>query len=143
MIILPTNKAQIALLLAKKVTIAAKYLDFADAFLKKSANIFLKQIGANEHMIKLEQGKQPLYGPIYSLRPVEFKTFKTYIKTNLRNGFIKASKSSADTLILLVCKLNGSFCLCVNYQKHNNLIIKNQYLIFLIEQFLNRLSQVK
>ena len=42
----------------------------------------------NKHAIKLEDGKQPLYMPIYSLGPVELKTWKTYIKTNLANGFI-------------------------------------------------------
>ena len=82
------KEAQIALLLAKKVTILAKFSDFTDIFLEKSANILQEQIGVNEHAIKLEEGKQPPYRPIYSLRPVEFKILKTYIKTNLANGFI-------------------------------------------------------
>ena len=80
------------LLLAKKVTIPAKYSDFADIFFEKSENIFPKQTGSNKHAIKLEKGKQPFYGPIYILKPVELKTFKTYIKTNLANGFIWALK---------------------------------------------------
>ena len=37
--ILPARKAQIALLLAKKVSILAQCLDFANVFLEKSANI--------------------------------------------------------------------------------------------------------
>ena len=36
------KKAQITLLLAKKVTVLAKYSDFADIFLEKSANILLE-----------------------------------------------------------------------------------------------------
>ena len=66
------RKAQMALLLAKKVTIPAKYLDYADIFLEKSANVLPEQTRVNEHIIKLEKGKQLSYGPIYSLRPVEF-----------------------------------------------------------------------
>ena len=75
------------------------------------------QIGANKYTIKLEKDKQPLYRPIYSLRPVKLKTFKTYVKTNLANGFIKASKSPISTLILFVCKFDDSIYLCVNYWK--------------------------
>ena len=41
----------------------------------------------NEHVIELEEGKQPPFGPIYRLGPVELETLKTYIKTNLANGF--------------------------------------------------------
>ena len=36
-----------ALVLAKKVTVPAKYLDFADVFLEKSANILPEQTGVN------------------------------------------------------------------------------------------------
>ena len=74
--------------LAKKVAILAKYLDFAYIFLKKSANIFPEQIGVNKHSIKLEKDKQLPYWLVYSLKPVEFKTLKTYIEINLANGFI-------------------------------------------------------
>ena len=51
------KEAQLALLLAKKVTVLAKYLDFANVFLEESANILPEQIGANEHTIKLQEGK--------------------------------------------------------------------------------------
>ena len=79
-----------ALLLVKKVTIPAEYVNFADMFSEESAYLFLEQTGVNEHALKLEDGKQPPYGPIYSLGVVELKTLKTYIETNLANGFIKA-----------------------------------------------------
>ena len=113
------------MLLAKELSVPAKYLDFADVFSKKLANVFLEQTRANEHVIELEEGKQPLYGPIYSLGPVELETLKTFIKTNLANGFIRVLKSLANASILLVCKPNNSFHLYVNYQGLNNLTIKN------------------
>ena len=125
MTIHPAREAQVALLLAKKVTILAEYLDFADVFSKKLANVLPKQTGANEHAIELEEGKQPPYKPIYSLEPFEFETLKTYIKTNLANDFIRALKSPVGAPILFVRKLNGSFCLCVDYRGLNNLTIKN------------------
>ena len=55
------RKAQITLLLAKKVTVLAKYLDLANIFLKKLANIFPEQTGANMYAIKLEKSKQLPY----------------------------------------------------------------------------------
>ena len=42
----------------------------------------------NEYGIDLENGKQPSYGPIYSLGPGELETLKTYIETHLKTGFI-------------------------------------------------------
>ena len=121
----PARKTLLALLLTKRVTVLTKYLDFANVFSKKSANLLSKRIGANEHAIKQEEGQQPPYGSIYSLGPVEFKMFRTYIETNLANGFIQASKSPASALILFVHKLNNSLCLCVNYRRLNNFTIKN------------------
>ena len=129
-----------ALLLAKKVTLPNEYLDFADIFLKKSANVLPDQTGANKHTIELEKGKQPPYRPIYSLEPVEFKTLKTYIKTNLANGFIRVLKSPAGAPILFVRKPNSSFRLYVNYQGLNNLTIKNCYPLPLIGKFPDQLS---
>ena len=93
--------------------------------------------------MKLEQGKYLPYRPIYSLGLIEFKTLKTYIKTNLADNFIKASKSPASTLILFVCNLNSSFCLYVDYQGLNNLTIKNWYLLSLIRESLDQFSQAK
>ena len=51
------RKTQIALLLAKKFIVPAKYSDFAAVLLEELANVLPKQTEANEHTIKLEQGK--------------------------------------------------------------------------------------
>ena len=143
MTIYPAWKTQIALLLAKKITVPAEYSDFADVFSKKLAEMFLKHIGINKHAIKLEDGKQLFYRPIYSLGPVELKTLKTYIKNNLANGFIQPSKSPAGAPILFVCKPNSSFWLRVDYQDLNNMTIKNRYLFLLIDKSLDQLGQSK
>ena len=46
---------------------------------------------------------------------MELKTLKTYIKTHLKTGFIRLSKSPAGAPILLNKKPDGSFCLYVDY----------------------------
>ena len=143
MIIHLARKAQIALLLAKEVTVPVKYTDFADIFSKESAKVLPERTGINKHVIKLKDGKQPPYRPIYSLGPVELKTLKIYIEINLANSFIRPSKSPADAPILFVCKLNGSLQLCVAYRDLNNLTIKNRYPLMLIDESLDWLGRAK
>ena len=99
--------------------------------------------GMNEHAIELEEGKQPPFGPIYSLGVVELETLKTYIKTNLANGFIRPSKSPARAPIFFDWKSDRSFRFCVNYRGLNNITIKNQYLLPLIGKSLDWRGQAK
>lgn len=61
---------------------------------------------------------------MYSLKPVELKTVKTYIKINLANSFIKLLKSLASALILFIQRSNGSLFLSVDYSRLNNFNIK-------------------
>ena len=92
-----------------------EYSDYSDVFLAENVAELPENTGMNEHAIKLEEGKQPPFGPIYSLGPVELETLKTYIKTNLANGFIRPFMSPAGALILFNQKPDGSLRLCVDY----------------------------
>ena len=136
-----SRRPQIFGLIAKKVL--AKYLDFADIFSPDLASKLLKHTGINNHVMELVNGQQPPYEPIYSLGPVELETLKAYIETNLANGFIRPSKSPANTPILFDQKSNSSLRLCVNYQGLNNLTIKNRYSLPLIGESLDRLGRAK
>ena len=109
------RKAQIVLLITEEVKIPTKYSDFLDVFSKAKASILSEITELNQHVIKLYEDQQPLYGLIYSLGSVELETLKTYIETNLANGFIWPLKSLAGTPILFVKKPNNRFCLCMDY----------------------------
>ena len=139
----PDREAQIASLLTEKVTIPEEYSDFADVFSEKKVLVLPEQTNLNEHAIKLEGKKQPLYGPIYSLGPVELEILKAYIETHLKTGFIRPFKSPASTPILFNKKPDGSLCLYVDYWGLNNLIIKNRYPLPLIGESLDRLGRAK
>ncbi len=139
----PAWEASIALLLTEEVTIPAEYLDYTNVFLKDSAAELPEWADLNEHSIDLIEGKQPPYGPIYSLGPVELETLKTYIETNLANGFIRPSKSPAGAPIFCVWKPDNSLRLCFNYRGLNNLTIKNRYPLLLINESLNRQSRAQ
>ena len=97
------------------MAILAEYSDYNNVFLLENITKLPENTRINEHTIKLEEDKQPLFGPIYSLEPVELETLKTYIKINLANDFICPSKSPAGALILFDRKLDKSFHLCVDY----------------------------
>ena len=139
----PAREAQIASLVAEEVKIPTEYSDFSDVFSEEKASILPEATELNQHAIELQEGQQPPYGPIYSLGPVELEMLKTYIKTNLANGFIRPSKSPAGALILFVGKPDGSLRLCVDYRGLNNLTIKNQYPLPLIGESLDRLGRAK
>ena len=120
-------KAQVgALLLNKALTkVLTEYFDYSNVFSAKNAVKLLENTQMNEHAIKLEEDKQPLFRPIYSLGPVLLETLKIYIETNLANGFICLSKSPTEALILFDKKLDRSLRLCVDYWGLNNITIIN------------------
>ena len=106
----PSCRAQIAALVANEAptSIPTEYSDFADVFSPELASELPEHTGINDHAIELVDDWQPPYGPIYSLGPVELEILKTYIETNLKNGFIRPSKSLTEALILFDKKSDGS-----------------------------------
>ena len=145
MAIHPSRAAQILALVQDEALtkVSPKYADYADVFSFDLAMELLENTGINEHAIKLQDGKQLPYGPIYSLGPVELEILKTYIKTHLKIGFIRPSKSPAGASILFDKKPDGSLRLCVDYRGLNNLTIKNRYPLPLIGEALDRLVRAK
>ena len=86
--------------------IFVKYANFADIFFLDLIFKLPKLIQIYNHAIKLVDNQQLSHGPIYSLKPIELKTLKAYIETNLANKFIKLSKLLASTLIFFDWKLD-------------------------------------
>ena len=111
------RRPQVSGLIAKEapINVLTEYSDFADVFSLDLTSKLPEHTGINNHAIKLVDGQQQAYGPIYSLRPMELETLKAYIETNLVNGFIRPSKSPAGAPILFNRKSDGSLRLCVNY----------------------------
>ena len=95
-------KSQISGLIAKKAPtkVFKKYANFANIFSPDLASKLPKHIGINDHTMKLVDGQQPPYWPIYCLKPVKLETLKAFIETNLANSFIRLFKSPASALIL-------------------------------------------
>ena len=145
MLVYAEKQAQVGALIFNKAPtkVLAEYSDYNNVFSAENAAELSENTGMNEHAIKLEEGKQPPFGPIYSLGPVKLKTLKTYIETNLANGFIRPSKFPAGAPIFFNRKLDRSLRLCVDYWGLNNIIIKNRYLLPLIGESLNQLGRAR
>ena len=141
----PSQKAQISALIRDKTPtiFLSEYVDYADIFSFKLTMELPENTGMNKQAIKLQEGKQPPYEPIYNLGPMELETLKTYIKTHLKIRFIWHFNSPVCAPILFDKKADGSFELCFKYWGLNNLTIKNWYLLPLIREALNWLSRAK
>ena len=133
------DRAQVGALLFNEAPteVPVEYSDYNNVFLAENAAELPENIGMNEHAIKLGKGKQPPFGLIYSLCPVELETLKTYIETNLANSFIRPFKSLAGAPILFDLNPDRSFRLCVDYWGLNNITIKNWYPLPLIGESLD------
>ena len=139
------QKFQNTALIADKalVTILVEYPNFEDMFSKKSAVVLSEHTEIDTHTIDLEEDKEPLYRPIYNLDTVELEILKTYIETNLANGFICLLISPTSALILFDKKFDKSHRLYIDYRGLNNIIIKNRYPLLLVKQSLDYLGHAK
>ena len=95
---------QVGALLFNKASIEvlAEYSNYSNIFSAENAAELPENTRMNEHAIELEEDKQPSFGPIYNLGPVELETLKTYIKTNLANGLIQLLNPPPEYLFFLI-----------------------------------------
>ena len=107
------------------MAILAKYSNYTIIFLAKNTMKLQKNIGINEHTIKLKKDNQPIFEPIYSLNLIELKILKIYIKINLANNFIRLFKYPTGIPILFDRKLDKSLYFCMDYWGLNNITINN------------------
>ena len=91
------------------------------------------------HDIELEEGKKPPFKPLYYQSGRELQVLKEYLKTALKNKWIRRSTSEAGAPILFVPKKDGSLRLYVDYRGLNEVTVKNRCLLPLISETLDRL----
>jgi len=116
--------------------VSSKYYKFADVFSKTKAEV-LTPHHPYDLKINLEEGAQPLVGPIYSLLASEQETLKEFIEENLNMGFIQPTSSSHGTPVLFIKKKDGSLYLCVNFHILSHISKKNCYPLPLIFDLLD------
>jgi len=114
------------------------YSEFVDNF-NNAKSERLAPHRSIDHAIDLEPGFKLPYGRIYNLSEFELRTLKAYIETNLANGFIQLSSSSAPALIVFAERTDGGLRLWADYRVLNTGTIKNRYPLPLISEILDRL----
>ncbi|GKF24942.1 putative reverse transcriptase domain-containing protein, partial [Tanacetum coccineum] len=76
----------------------------------------------------------------YRLTPSKMKELSKQLKELSDKGFIRPSSSPWGAPVLFVKKKDGSFRMCIDYQEHNKLTVKNHYLLPRIDDFFNQLQ---
>ena len=120
----------------------SKFHEFFELFSEKEANK-LPPHRPYDHKIKFIEGKQPGYGPLYSMSQGELQVLKKFFDENLVKGFIRASSFPAAAPILFARKPGGGLRLCVDYRALNAITVKNRYPLPLIQETLDRLAKAK
>src|SRR5258707_2950478 len=91
-----------------------EYHEFHDVFSGEKANT-LAPHRLYDLKINLEEGAKPFHRPIYSLSPLELTALREFLEENVRNAFIRPSKSPWGSPVLFIKKKDGSLHLCVNF----------------------------
>jgi hypothetical protein len=119
-----------------------KLKDYASVFSPKKAKKLLPHRNY-DHNIRLQEGKTPPFEPLYPMSRNELIALKKWLEKNLRKEFIRPSSSPAASPILFVKKADEGLRFCVDYQKLNNISVKNRYPLPLIKKSLNNLKGMK
>jgi len=116
--------------------VSSKYHKFAAVFSKTKAET-LPPYHPYDLKINLEEGAQPLVGPIYSLSASEQEALKELIEENLNTCFIQPTSSPHSVLVLFVKRKDGSLRLYVDFCSLNCISKKDRYPLPLISDLLN------
>jgi hypothetical protein len=113
-----------------------EFHDFADVFSKVKASV-LPPHRPYDIKIELQPGKQPPFGPMYSLSRDEQKLLREWLDDQLTKGVIRPSKSPAASPVLFAKKKDGSLRLCVDYRGLNSITIRNRGPLPRVDQLLD------
>ncbi len=122
--------------------ISSQYVAFQDIFFEIKAHKFSKH-DFHDHVIEILSNRDFLFDFIYNLSTTELKILKNYIDEYMKKSFIIEFVSFAKILIFFVKKTNDKLRLCVNYKELNEIIIKNRYSLFFINENLNKLFEAR
>ncbi|KAL2015900.1 hypothetical protein VTK56DRAFT_4647 [Thermocarpiscus australiensis] len=125
-----------------KRRLPAEYRDLYRAFLPAEANT-LPPHRSYDHKIELLPGAKLPSARNRPFSPTELSVIKRWLDDNLAKGFVRPSKSSLSSPLLLVRKPGGGIRICVDYRAVNNASVKNRYPIPLIKEMLDAICKAK
>ena len=96
-----------------------------------------------KHLIDLRKNKMSCIEFIYKITWDELTVIQDYLDSALEKKWIRSSSSFAEASVLFVKTLNESLHLCVNYRDLNEITVKNNYLLSLLSETLNRFAHAR
>src|SRR5260370_3793813 len=114
------------------------YKEFTDVF-SEEAFAHLPPRKAWDHAIELHPDAKLPRGRMFPLSPAEQKELDAFLRENLANRQICLLKSPIGAPVFFVKKKEGSLRLVQDYQKLNEIMVKNSYLLLLVSDVLTRL----
>ena len=96
-----------------------------------------------DHAIELKKGFMPKKRKVYSLSREEREEVQTFVKDQLRKGYIRPSKSPQTSLVHFVAKKDGTWRMVQDYRHINQWTIKNGYSLSLIADILDGVGKRK
>ena len=96
-----------------------------------------------DHAIDLSPGAELPCSQTFPLSPAEQKELDDFLWENLANGHICPSKSPMGAPVFFVKKKDGSLCLVQDYQKLNEIMVKNSYPLPLVSNVLTCLHNTE
>ncbi|GJY69352.1 putative reverse transcriptase domain-containing protein [Tanacetum coccineum] len=93
-----------------------------------------------EFKIDLMPGAAPVARAPYRLAPSEMQELSDQLQELADRGFIRPSTSPCGAPVLFVRKKDGSFRMCIDYQKLNKLTVKNHYPLPRIDDLFDQLQ---
>ena len=86
-----------------------------------------------DHKIKLKEGAELLFCPLYKMSDDKLRTLKEYVDKYLKKGYIKELKSLARAPTLFTPKADGMPRWIIDYQRLNDITIKDYYTLLLVD----------
>jgi len=118
----------------------SEYQDYADIFSEEKINVLPKHT-EYDHRIDLVQCGDLPRNHIYPLTVRELQVLKEYINDMEQSGKIRRSSSPIGAPILFLPKPDLTLRLYVDYRGLNNITIKNQYPLPLMNELRSRLGK--
>src|SRR6266446_6865685 len=106
--------------------VPAQYHNFRDVFSKEAFDKLPLQ-KAWDHAIDLTPGTEFPCSWMFPLSPAEQKELDDFLQENLANGCIHPSKSPMGAPVFFIKKKDGLLHLIQDYQKLNEITVKNSY----------------
>src|SRR5258706_7228506 len=122
--------------------VLAQYHNFRYVFSKETFDKLPPQ-RVWDHAIDLSPGTELPRSRTFPLSPAEQKELDDFLQENLANGRICPSKSPMGAPVFFVKKKDGSLHLMQDYQKLNEIMVKNSYPLPLVSDVLTCLCNTE